>query len=73
MKNWFGLDIHPTDSYIHWTVYTDKDRLALAEKLRAAYDKIVAAGLKEDLDFLTEAAYNSGVDDEADDNAGESI
>lgn len=69
MKNWFGLDCHPTDTYLHWTM-KDKEREKTALTLRAAYDKIVAAGLKEELDILTHAAYNSGSDDERDSNAG---
>lgn len=63
MKNWFGLEGHPTDSYIHWKT-RDKERFKEAEKLRAAYDKIIAAGLKEELDILTMAAYDSGAIDE---------
>jgi len=72
MKNLFGIESHPTDTFIHWSL-NEKDSLALAKELRGAYDKIVAAGLKEDLDILTEAAYNNGTDDEADNNAGESL
>lgn len=70
MENGFGLEIHPTDAYIHWSV---KDKVAAAKELRDAYDKIVAAGLKIDLDILTEAAYEYGKDDEADRNYDESL
>lgn len=61
MENWFGLEIHPTDEYIHWK---DRNKTKTALKLRAAYDKIIAAGLKEELDILTLAAYDTGRDDE---------
>ena len=63
MKNWFGLESHPTDSLIHWKT-RDKERFKEAERLRAAYDKIVAAGLKDELDILTSAHYDMGRIDE---------
>ena len=69
MKNWFGLNTHRTDSYVHWTT-PDKDRVADANALRAAYDKIQKAGLKSELEFLLKASYNSGSLDEADANIG---
>jgi len=69
MDNWFGMPPHPTDKYIHWT----DDHKKLAEKLRAAYDKIIAAGLKDELDILTEAAYDQAHAEAADDAAGEDI
>ena len=72
MKNWFGIEPHITDSYIHWTV-KDKDRVPMATKLRNAYDAIVSAGMKEELDILLEAAYESGSDDEHDSNVGAEI
>ena len=61
MKNWFGQEPHPTDRYIHWS---NKDMRKQAEKLRAAYDKIIAVGLKDELDILTEGAYEEGRTDE---------
>ncbi len=72
MKNWFGMEPHITDTYIHWTV-KDKDREPMAIKLRNAYDAIKSAGMTEELDILLEAAYESGVDDENDSNAGAEI
>ena len=61
--NWFGLEPHPTDRYSRWTG-SSKERVATAEKYRAAYDKIIAAGLKDELDILTEGAYEEGRTDE---------
>lgn len=74
-KNWFGLKGHPTDTYIHWSVSRrgEEERLALAKQLREAYDKISAANLEKELDFLLRAAYNCGALDENDANAGEGM
>ena len=72
MKNWFGMEPHITDTYIHWTV-KDKDIVPMATKLREAYDAFESAGMKKELDILLEAAYESGVDDENDSNAGAEI
>ena len=72
MKNWFGMEPHITDTYIHWTV-KEKDMEPMAMKLRAAYDTIIAAGMKEELDILLRAAYESGGDDEHDSNVGAEI
>lgn len=72
MKNWFGIEGHPTDSYIHWKT-KDKERLVKAKKFRAAYDKIIAAGLKEELDILTEGAYEQGKIDEWESNPDSGI
>ena len=69
MKNWFGLDPHRTDGYIHWST-PDKDRVPAAFALRDAYDEIQKAGLKSELEFLLKASYNSGSLDEADANIG---
>jgi hypothetical protein len=65
--NWFGIESHPTDCRIHWSI-SGKQRLKEAATLRAAYDKIIAAGLKDELDILTSAAYESGRQDECDNN-----
>jgi len=65
--NWFGLPYHPTDSYIDWR---DRDRVEKAEKLRAAYNKIVAFGLEAELKTIVDAAYEQGKLDELDANAG---
>ena len=72
MKNRFGMEPHITDTYIHWTV-KDKDMKPMAIKLRNAYDAIKSAGMMKELDILLEAAYESGVDDENDNNAGAEI
>ena len=68
--NWFGLEYHPTDSYIDWR---DRDRVEKATKLRAAYDKIVELGLVDELKILTDAAYSQGSLDECDAHAGEDL
>ena len=63
--NWFGLETHETDTYIHWSE-RGKSRLKKAEQLREVYDKIKDAGLKKELDVLLSAAYSAGQDDERD-------
>ena len=65
--NWFGLEYHPTDSYIDWR---DRDRIEKATKLRAAYDKIIELGLKDELKLLLDAAYSQGTLDELDAHSG---
>ena len=63
MENWFGAEPHPTDQFIHWKT-RGKELAKEAEKLRAAYDKITALGLQNELDILTRAAYDMGKIDE---------
>lgn len=46
---------HPTDKYIHWNM-SDKEAKKVARKLRKAYDKIIAAKLKKELEILLAAA-----------------
>lgn len=65
--NWFGEESHPTDSYVYWAG-GQKEVKARAKELRKAYDKIIAAGLEKELEFLLSAAYDSGVSDESDTN-----
>ena len=67
--NWFGLESHPTDTYIHWTE-PQKERLKKAERLRKAYDAIIAAGLEDELTDLLAEARTAGQDDEREANAG---
>ena len=71
MESWFDpkLEAHPTDGYIHWTMKS-KEMTSRALELRAAYDKIIAAGLKEELDILTKAAYDQGGHDEWEQHCG---
>ncbi len=69
MKNWFGLDPHRTDGYIHWST-PDKDRVPAAFALRDAYDAIAKTGLKVELELLLLASYNQGSQNEIDINAG---
>ena len=59
-KNWFGLESHPTDSYICFTFISKKQAVLIAASYRDAYDKIITAGLQEALDILTQAAYEAG-------------
>ncbi len=63
MKNWFGIEPHITDTYIHWT---EKDPVDVSIKLRKTYDEIVTKGLEKELDFLLSMAYDSGHDDSED-------
>ena len=64
MKNWFGMECHPTDQYIHWRLSDDK-RLKQVKKLREAYDSVPPLYRKA-LDDLLTAAYNKGCEDERD-------
>lgn len=64
MKNWFNLEDHPTDEYIHWSEKNVKD---VAINLRMYYNNIANAGFKGELDFLMKQAYYTGRLDESDD------
>jgi len=57
IRNWAGIQAHPTDDYVHWTAKKPKE---IMSKLRGPYDSIVKAGFKKDLDILLDAAYNTG-------------
>ena len=70
MKTWFGMNPHVTDIFINWSEINPEK---LAIKLRKSYDSVVDAGFEDDLKFLMEVAYDSGADDEADNNADEDI
>lgn len=65
MENWFGMDPHPTDTFVHWTSYK-KGAVKLATKLRETHAKIVSAGLEAELKTLTEAAYEAAINDARD-------
>lgn len=49
MKNFVGLDFHPSDDLVHWS---DKDKVKKMEAAREAWDKIKAAGLEKELRYL---------------------
>ena len=66
--NWFGIESHPTDDYIHWSE-KPKERLKKAERLRKAYDAIIVAGLEDELKDLLNEARDAGRDDEREMNA----
>jgi len=70
MKNWFGMNSHVTDIFINWSEINPEK---LAIKLRKSYDSVIDAGFEDDLKFLMEVAYDSGVDDETDNKADEDI
>lgn len=61
-KNWFGLDLHPTDEYVHWT---EADPVTTAKKLRSHWDFLVKGGERSEtaLKFLLDAAYYDGLFD----------
>lgn len=65
--NWFGIESHPTDQFIHWKT-RGKELEKETAKLRDAYDKIIALGLQNELDILTKAAYDMGGNDEYESN-----
>lgn len=62
MKNWFGLESHPTDRFIHWST-KDEDIIKISEKLRIAYDKIVNGGLEKELKIIIDYAWQQGMND----------
>lgn len=62
MKNWFGIEPHITDTYIPRVFPPPKEAIEKSTKLRNAYDAIKSAGMKEELDILLGAAYESGHD-----------
>jgi hypothetical protein len=61
------LPLHPTDNLVQ----SEKDPVALATKLRAAWDSIHAAGLGAELELLMEAAVDQERMSVAEDEAGE--
>lgn len=69
--NWIGLEAHPTDSYVHWSL-KDKEAKQKMIKLRQCWNKIPEECIPE-LKTLLEAAYETGVDNEAESHAGESL
>jgi len=64
-----GLPYHATDTYIHWT---ERDPVTKMKELREAYDALTKGdkSLIEHLETLLQAAYNSGGDDERDNESG---
>lgn len=60
MKNWLGLEPHPSDSHLHWTdCYTD------AQKIREAWDTIAQLGQLDNLELILEYATNRAMLTEA--------
>ena len=59
MENWFGLECHPTDSFVHWSE-SIKNRMHNAIKLRSAYDRLVGEDKQriKDFELLVEAAQS---------------
>jgi hypothetical protein len=66
MRNWFNIESHPTDEYIHWA---EANPIKLASRLRPCYDLIQTAGLGGELKNLLDAAYEAGSNDEHDSNS----
>ena len=69
-KNWFGLDHHFTDRFIHWSV---RDKKKMAEELRPKWDKLTEKVDVKDLEWVAELGYQQGADDAAEIAAGEDI
>lgn len=68
MKNWLGLDAHPSDKHLHWTdSYTD------AQKLREAWDTIAALGQLDNLQLIVEYAKHEAMLTENEQHCGEDI
>jgi len=75
IKNPWGLEAHPTDEMLDpWDMKMDskgrlkKESLDMVERIRTAYDAIVAAGLKAELEVCMEMSYEAGASAEADMN-----
>jgi len=72
-KNAWGLDAHPTDDMIDpLDVRLDSEgqvteqSVEMIQNLRNAYDAIVNAGLKKELEVCMDQAYHQGVEHEGD-------
>jgi tRNA A37 N6-isopentenylltransferase MiaA len=63
-------EYHVTDTYVHWSEKNPED---LKKELRKRYDAIFDAGLEKELDFLLTIAYSAGIQDAADEHAGEEL
>lgn len=70
LTNWVGLNIHPTDEYVHWSEKNPKETM---QKLRNAYDAIAELGQTDNLRMLLEAADHCARCDAAEEAAGESL
>jgi hypothetical protein len=73
MKNWFGLESHPSDDLIHWSQVSDKKEFKEfkeeVRQLRAAWDLLVTTpARKKALELLMDAKYNKVSSDHAEDN-----
>lgn len=69
MLNWFEMQPHITDKYIHWS---DKNPRETAKALRETYDAFVTgSGSKQALDILLEIAFNAGKIDEQEANSND--
>lgn len=76
MKNWFGLEAHPSDDLIHWrdvsvnAVTRRSPEMRLVNTIRDAYDRIQRAGLETDLKILLgrarHVAHQEGTDNSID-------
>ena len=60
-KNWFGIEGHPTDEYIHWSLSV-KQCIKESVKLRKDWDSIPEEHLSA-LKGLLSAAYTHGSDE----------
>lgn len=65
--NWFGVEAHPTDEYIHWSL-PHKEKVKKADRLRKAYDKIKEVGLEDELKELLDEAWSEGRNSGFEDN-----
>ena len=76
IKNSIGIEAHISDELIHWRETCRrpaKENEQLYMKVRAAWDAIVAAGQRENLEFLLDRARHVASLDECDAQAGESL
>ena len=79
MKNFFGLDTHPSDELIHWSSVARLDRkqdhkewLDRVAQLRSAWDVLSATPeLQTHLKVVLEWAHEYAMGNEADLRAGE--
>lgn len=60
MKNWAGLDVHPTDEFVHWADGKPAEKM---KKLRVIYERLAISNEAEnDLNKLLEYAFEAGFD-----------
>jgi hypothetical protein len=63
LKNWAGIDSHPTDEYVHWS---KTNPIVTMQDLRRCWDALEQAGLLHHVKFLIDAAVEAAKQDAED-------